>query len=480
MKKKKNLLLIGLCSFLVISSYFNFFINKQITIYKEPYTASDCTYSEKIENWSPVYIDAMEEFGVPASFMMAIAINESSFGQKGAIALQKNNWHGVKKTIYPTPEICTGDFECYPTVNEGIRDLARLLGSPKASYKIANLIITYRDKNNIGDTLDEQIYEKMYSAIEGVYCTSGCGDYVQKIRNSMTACNLKSYDNQMLTNSEIKSQIDKYYGASAQIIPGFEKTASGWNGSYDYEFTAEIDGQSYDTIYTGDIKQGWLYQRFSESQETEIPEDEIDKEITGAITEIFSRVGVTSLESYTNYQRGLEVDDTGFEKRTIVPTRDNIYYFSNINESYVAGYYGECVWYANGRSQEIIDSIGVQFTWTYAGDGGKFFASSDASKFGRSTDYTEPKKGAVVVWSSSTIAGASHNHGHVAVIEGINYDSTGKVVSVDVSEGSQSFSNKFKYSGIDKGNTQIAIGKIKNRWRGYTFLGYIYLDEPIS
>ncbi len=124
----------------------------------------------------------------------------------------------------------------------------------------------------------------------------------------------------------------------------------------------------------------------------------------------------------------------------------------------------ECTWYAHGRGLEILTQNGMsmeqaqRYMEPMAHDAGTWFAYNDY--FTSSTDVNQPRVGAIIVWSR-----AGHP-GHVAVIEGIEYDSSRKPVSIAISEGGKSV-NGFRYSTRDL--------KYIEAHGDYRFVGYIYL-----
>ena len=129
----------GIVIFLMLFILIGYSISlpQEYTIPSKKYFVS----ASEIDSKSQMFIDASLEFGVPASILMAMAIEETSFGTKG-VATSKNNWFGMEKgSLYPTDPSYTGRFEVYPDAATSIRDAARLVGSPVSSYKATNIII---------------------------------------------------------------------------------------------------------------------------------------------------------------------------------------------------------------------------------------------------------------------------------------------------------------------------------------------------
>lgn len=275
-----------------------------------------------------------------------------------------------------------------------------------------------------------------------------------------------------------KPKIDIFVSSSKAVNPGslasfiLGESASSNNNT---EGTSASNGFIYSaaTTYSGDFYQGYVYKQLEfKFKET----DDKNERIDNVIQEIFNRAGDSYKNTYNSGEyndNGTQVDTNGFIKRTIAPSRNNALYYSNKNQSYAAGYLGECVWYSNGRAKEILSALNISYNWTYANNGGDICSSKDASNFGRSSDYTKPKVGALISWTTSISSGAEHNYGHVGVIEGVNYDGNGNIISVSISESSKSIAGYFQYS------SSVPIEKIRTRgWKGYNFRCYIYLDEP--
>lgn len=220
--------------------------------------------SSDIASKSGMFVDASLEFGVPASILIAMAIEETSFGTKG-VGVSLNNWFGIEKTsLYPTDPNYTGRFEKYPNARASIRDAARLLGSPKSSYKITNIII-----NNGG--LDGA-YDKIARSITAHWCVNEpgapCSYDAQKLLDDIEKYDLTKYDEKLknLSVDEIKAILDKYYGPNAIPIPGYDGVQNDWSGDYTEPDLSDniVDGIYFNTSYYGDITEGYIYKKYAE------------------------------------------------------------------------------------------------------------------------------------------------------------------------------------------------------------------------
>jgi hypothetical protein len=238
-----------------IFTYSIFSPSTKSTVYLTDYSVSNSNISKS----SSMFVSASVEFGVPASVLMALAIHETSFGTAG-VGKSKNNWFGISKSSsYPTPSGCTGSFECYTSASDSIRDAARILGSPNSYYKVTNIII-----NNGGLSGS---YEAITKSITSHWCTSGCTYDYQTLLDTIEAYNLKQYDSKLSNMSvdDLKAILEKYYGKNAETIPGYDNIPGTWDGNYDTPDVSDndYDGIYFNTTYTGDITQGYIYQKYS-------------------------------------------------------------------------------------------------------------------------------------------------------------------------------------------------------------------------
>ena len=163
-----------------------FIILSQNTIIKTTSNEYYLSSSDFDEN-SLMFISASLEFGVPASFLMAMAIEETSFGTKG-VAVTNNNWFGTGLTIYPTPSSHKGRFELYPNVQESVRDAARLLGKPNSYYRVTNIIISNGGLEQSYVAIAQSITSKWCVDEEGKPCTYDA----KKLLDDIEKFNLKS------------------------------------------------------------------------------------------------------------------------------------------------------------------------------------------------------------------------------------------------------------------------------------------------
>ncbi len=284
MRKLKITLLIGM---FLLTLFYSITISNTTTVTSmaKQYLVS----SSDIEAKSGMFVDASLEFGVPASILIAMAIEETSFGTKG-VAISLNNWFGMEKTsLYPTDPNYTGRFEKYPNAKASIRDAARLLGSPKSMYKVTNIII-----NNGGL---EGAYDKIARSITAHWCVNEpgapCSYDAQKLLDDIEKYDLTKYDAQLkeLSISDIKAILDKYYGPNAIPIPGYDGTVQDdWNGDYTEPDlgTNVVDGIYFNTSYSGNIEEGYIYKKYSKTPMWEnIGTDSVEQKVNTIIRRTF-------------------------------------------------------------------------------------------------------------------------------------------------------------------------------------------------
>lgn len=274
----KKILTIVLLGVLMWHSIFLPNNTKNVVSLKEYYWSTS-----RLNEYSQTFIDASLEFGVPASILMAMAIEETSFGTAG-VAVSLNNWFGMEKSsLYPTDPNYTGRFEKYPDAKASIRDAARLTGSPKSVYKVTNIII------NRG-SLDKS-YDAIAQSITSHWCVDEpgfpCSYDAQTLLDDIDKYDLKQYDFELanLSIDELKAILNKYYGPNAIVIPGYENVETGWDGNYQ---DPDLSNNTYNyiylnTSYSGDITKGYIYQKYSEEEMWDHWETDSDNEIVDII-----------------------------------------------------------------------------------------------------------------------------------------------------------------------------------------------------
>lgn len=282
MKKNKKNIFIFLMLFILL--VYSISSSHVYTINANEYFVS----TSEIDAKSQMFIDASLEFGVPASILMAMAIEETSFGTKG-VANSKNNWFGMEKgSLYPTDPSYTGRFEVYPDAQTSVRDAARLMGSPVSSYKVTNIII------NNGSL--ESSYSDIARSITSHWCVNEpgapCSYDAQTLLNDIEKYGLKKYDNALsnLSIEDLKDILDKYYGPNAIPIPGFDKAVTNWDGHYGMPDTSNNAYNSiyFNTEYYGDLTKGYIYQKYSEEPLwNELALDTDDQKVSHIIGNIF-------------------------------------------------------------------------------------------------------------------------------------------------------------------------------------------------
>lgn len=147
-----------------------------------------------------------------------------------------------------------------------------------------------------------------------------------------------------------------------------------------------------------------------------------------------------------------------------------------------AGNLGQCVWYAQSRALELIYNSNMDdlqkikalkaISGTYR-NGEGWYDAETLDIFPKVTDHTLPVAGAIVSWSSSTSLGATHEYGHVAIIESVDYEDQTVVISdgwnSEGPHGSETWEN------VNYRIRTLTFDEILNYRTGYTFNGYVYI-----
>lgn len=150
--------------------------------------------------------------------------------------------------------------------------------------------------------------------------------------------------------------------------------------------------------------------------------------------------------------------DTGFVMRVKRAQRNNEFYYSSSNLEYSANLEGECVWYAEGRADEILSNWGVNKSYTALGDGGQFCDSAERYNYKVNERVNEIEQGSIISWKYGKF-------GHVAIVEKVNRNDSGDVVSIVISQGGLGYYNMDgKTSFVYRGNTILTSDFSGNNW----------------
>lgn len=178
------------------------------------------------------------------------------------------------------------------------------------------------------------------------------------------------------------------------------------------------------------------------------------------------------------------INELKFTPRVSAPEQGNPYYGNLASQP-------NCVPYAKGRADEIWSARHPEAAEnTYPSQvikgNAKDFWNFRDSFGGSSSDVNAPKKGAIMVWG-----GGDSKYGHVAVVEDVEYDSNGNVISVLYSESSwggihyvgrsdnslyNATGNATSYWGCQRRSAKQINNVLDGEGKKMDFLGYIYLD----
>lgn len=151
--------------------------------------------SNYIRNYSPVAIQEMKEYGIPASIKLGQAILESGYGTS-RLAKKANNHFGIKCRSFgglPIGELVNGCVEHPDALSSGEWTTARFLSfdSVWASYRAHSIVLSgsrYQDLRQYGVDYQkwaEGLYEKGYAVDRA---------YSQKLINVIETYHLYKYD----------------------------------------------------------------------------------------------------------------------------------------------------------------------------------------------------------------------------------------------------------------------------------------------
>lgn len=150
--------------------------------------------------------------------------------------------------------------------------------------------------------------------------------------------------------------------------------------------------------------------------------------------------------------------ETGFKMRISRAQRDNKFFYSSENIEFINAYEGECVWYAEGRADEILSNWGVNKKYTTLGNGGEFCQKAREVNYQVNEDVNDVTEGSIISWMYNT-------YGHVAIVEKVNRDDSGNVTSIKISQGGLGYYNPlYKPSFEYKGKTIMTANFIGNNW----------------
>lgn len=453
---KKNLKKIAALIFIIIN--INLFTSKSIIVLKKDYLYGQSDF----DAYASAAQQSMRQTGVYASLTLAQAAQEQNFkAPKCADGTNTNNFFGMKTGSSYTGPSCSlttkeensngststiqANFRVYGSESEGFAAHGEFLINSFGNRKVFNAATTLKDQ-----------LLSLKSNPSAMYATDS--DYLCKLLDIINKYDLTKYDEGITYTGRGITIVGKH---EPNLSIGNCKVTGGLFGG----------GVNYKTTYSGDIKQGWLYNRLYFRDYINITDaDDIEDNMDEQINEIFERTindygGASGISG-----PGLSAaDSTGFRQRLSAPTKNgdgSMYYFSSANASYAGGYLGQCTWYAYGRANEILSTVGSELKWNIASNAGLWYDQNNqkgAAGFQSSNVYTEPRVGAIISWKK---AGAP---GHVAVVEAINSDGTITISEANVSSAKSS-SNPYGWQSVN-----LTLDEVKTRWSSYQLAGYIYI-----
>lgn len=173
----------------------------------------------------------------------------------------------------------------------------------------------------------------------------------------------------------------------------------------------------------------------------------------------------------------------GFLQRVSNPTPSDYYYSQ---EYFYSGNVGQCVWYAQRRALEIMNTVeideddrqkAIKALMNTSGNGRDWWNNPSLTMFGSSTDYTKPKVGSIIVWRYTPQNISNHggyDYGHVAIVEAVDYENGTMTVS-DGWKPNWSQPNVLSSAAFGFRTVPFEWALNYGNPNSYIFMGYVYL-----
>lgn len=187
--------------------------------------------------------------------------------------------------------------------------------------------------------------------------------------------------------------------------------------------------------------------------------------------------------SQTTSSQGLIASDyKGFMQRVGNPTRNDYYYSQDY---FYSSNVGQCVWYTQRRALEILNTVeidetkrkqAIQAIMNTTGNGRDWWNNPSLKMFGTSTNYAEPKVGALIVWryTNQNIKNMGADYGHIGVVEAVDYENRTMTVS-DGWKSNWKNPNSIEYASFGFRTVPFEWAQNYGNPQKYIFLGYVYL-----
>jgi len=189
-----------------------------------------------------------------------------------------------------------------------------------------------------------------------------------------------------------------------------------------------------------------------------------------------------SCPSGTSTQGLIASNYRGFMQRVGNPTASDYYYSQ---EYMYSSNVGQCVWYVQRRALEIMETVEIDedtrqkaiaaLKNTY-GNGRDWWNNPSLTMFGSSTNYAEPKVGAIIVWryTQANINSMGADYGHVAMVEAVDYENKTMTVS-DGWKSNWGAPNSIEYASFGFRTVPFEWALDYGNPNKYIFMGYVYL-----
>lgn len=172
----------------------------------------------------------------------------------------------------------------------------------------------------------------------------------------------------------------------------------------------------------------------------------------------------------------------GFMQRVGNPTANDYYY----SQQYMySSNVGQCVWYVQRRALEIMNTVevdeglrakAIEALKNTRGNGRDWWNNPSLQMFGTSTNYEEPKVGAIIVWryTDANIKAMGADYGHVGIVEAVDYQNRTMTVS-DGWKNNWDNPNSIEYASFGFRTVPFEWALNYGNPSKYIFMGYVYL-----
>ena len=319
-----------------------------------------------------------------------------------------------------------------------------------AANETAGMVLTY----------DNQIFSTEYSSWWGTNAGTSCGAY-QSCQNGQCSIDLHKLPN----NEQWTFTMPQNYFAWGAVTDSIQMSDGGVQAlgghcrgmsQFGAKYLAAGQNYQYDKILQTFYSDGVQISTFGNTQNV-------------CPTPASSQGLIAS-----NYK--------GFMQRVGNPTAADYYYSQ---EYMYSTNVGQCVWYVQRRALEIMNTVDVdeglraqaiEALRNTRGNGRDWWNNPSLQMFGTSTNYEEPKVGAIIVWryTDANIGAMGADYGHVGIVEAVDYENRTMTVS-DGWKNNWNNPNSIEYASFGFRTVPFEWALNYGNPSKYIFMGYVYL-----